>query len=207
LVCVAIAVCAQVPPRCVCPTEFEGRIFEIDPGRGWALRAKYSYDFANARTCVLEEIFDGASANRDYYQRINLWKAKKSYLINLKDKTCQIEEIKSKFRRMGVPTNATFTASMILGSSASTSAGLPVNMWYDSWPGEGIDWWYGTYSDLDCLPVSESFSMNSTGYIHTTWFDITLGISDPDVFIPPPECTKAVTVPLSMRAARRRHSL
>ncbi|KAK7482188.1 hypothetical protein BaRGS_00026537 [Batillaria attramentaria] len=40
----------------------------------------------------------------------------------------------------------------------------------------------------DCVPVTFGFRSNQTGFVHTTFYDVTNGIVNPTVFNPPSEC-------------------
>ncbi|TNN25710.1 Mammalian ependymin-related protein 1 [Liparis tanakae] len=43
----------------------------------------------------------------------------------------------------------------------------------------------------DCYPVQETYAKNSSVITSTRFFDLDLGISDPDVFTPPATCQSA----------------
>ena len=56
------------------------------------------------------------------------------------------------------------------------------------------EYWTGVFSLRNCYPIREVViadyeQVNST--ITTNFFDIVLGISNPDDFIPPPQCQQA----------------
>ncbi|XP_034743274.1 mammalian ependymin-related protein 1 [Etheostoma cragini] len=51
--------------------------------------------------------------------------------------------------------------------------------------------WVGTYTVKDCYPVQETYVRNSSVTTSTRFFNLRLGISDPDVFTPPSTCQSA----------------
>ncbi len=78
----------------------------------------------------------------------------------------------------------------------------------------GAAHWFGVFTDRDigCLPVSDHFHDERIGTVQTDFFDIVLGIGDPNIFIPDPSCFKAAPVNIhtfpsihSSRDARRKH--
>ena len=51
--------------------------------------------------------------------------------------------------------------------------------------------WVGVYTLKDCYPVQETYTKNSSVTTSTRFFNLQLGISDPDVFTPPSTCQSA----------------
>ncbi|XP_031697425.1 mammalian ependymin-related protein 1-like, partial [Anarrhichthys ocellatus] len=51
--------------------------------------------------------------------------------------------------------------------------------------------WVGVYTLKDCYPVQETYAKNSSVTTSTRFFNLQLGISDPDVFTPPGTCQSA----------------
>jgi len=181
----AVAVYAQEPVRCRSPREFEARIVEIDPKREFEIRAHYAYDFVGERTSAFEEVRN--SSGNTFFHRIHLYREKKGYWINLKTGTCSVESITWPFHRIEVPENATFVDQFEIGTDAVPGAGVLVNVWEDKVTDPKARW-FGTFTARECLPVNENFHSSQTGFIHTSFFDFVLGISDPNVFIPPSQC-------------------
>jgi len=170
--------------RCVSPKDFEANVITFDPVKQFFARGLFSYDEVRERTSMYEEV---DATKREHFHHITLYKEKKSYHINLKTKECKSETITWKFHKLGVPANATFDRQAIIGTDAVGGAGVLVNQWRDD---QSDDFWMGTFTDKECLMVTEGFFSNKTGFVHTSVYDITLGISDPNVFIPPSECDK-----------------
>jgi len=188
LAAVAVCVLAQNPQPCTSASQFEAHVVEVDHARGFAVRGHFVYDQLGLRTSFLEEI-EESGHRREYYHRIHLYKTKMSYRINLRNKTCTVIPIDYSFRVIGVPQNATFRYSAYVGSDAIWGSGVLVNLWEEHFPhGQ----WSGSFTDFDCLIYEDNFFNHSTiGYLQTTFFDIEIGINDPDVFHIPSECTSA----------------
>lgn len=53
--------------------------------------------------------------------------------------------------------------------------------------------WVGVYTLKDCYPVQETYAKNSSVTTSTRFFDLQLGISDPEVFDPPSTCQSALS--------------
>lgn len=51
--------------------------------------------------------------------------------------------------------------------------------------------WVGIYTLKDCYPVQETYAKNSSVTTSTRFFNLQLGISDPEVFTPPSTCQSA----------------
>uniref|UniRef100_A0A3Q3GBF4 Mammalian ependymin-related protein 1 n=1 Tax=Labrus bergylta TaxID=56723 RepID=A0A3Q3GBF4_9LABR len=65
---------------------------------------------------------------------------------------------------------------------------VEVQEWSDRKPDET---WVGVYTLKDCYPVQETYARNSSVTTSTRFFNLQLGISDPDVFTPPSTCQSA----------------
>ena len=48
--------------------------------------------------------------------------------------------------------------------------------------------WDAAVTSKGCIPVNENFFDKRVGFINRQFFDVVLGISDPNVFIPPATC-------------------
>jgi Ependymin len=178
----AIAVSAQ--QKCESPTVWEGRQLVNDPTKNFARSSAVFYDAPNERIATIDEIFaDGQ--NRTFYHTILNHPAKKMYLIDITKKTCETRTIDFPWRQYGIPANATFFGDFEIGSDAVPGAGVQIQRW-----GEHRDdrFWEGTFTSIGCLPVHDIFFDKRVGVVHTDFFDLVLGISDPNVFVPPPFC-------------------
>jgi len=150
------------------------------------IRAKFSQDASMERTSVFEEFRD--SEKRDVFHVIRLYHEMMEYRTNLKDNSCKSKAIPSgeHFRRMGVPDSATFVGEAEIGSDAVRNAGILVHLWNDKFT-DGSNW-FGEFAVHDCFPIHERVNTTQYGVVQTDFFDITLGISDPQIFMPPSGC-------------------
>jgi len=182
----ALAFAAAEPERCREYREFEAHIHEIDPARGFGVRAHFVHDAARRRVSVFEEFENQTS--RDFFHRLEFFNEGVAYRINLRTHECHHEAITWPWREHHVPHSARFVRSFYLGSQAFKDGGLQVNAWVD----EGFDHrWEGSFTDDGCVPVTENVVTNRTGFIHMTYYNFILGISNPDVFLIPHECRRA----------------
>jgi hypothetical protein len=182
LIVVVGALCVFAQDHCDAPRAFECRINQIDPSKQWEVRAHYAYDDDNRRISVLEEVSEG---NDESFHVIDLFKEKKRYVVSLKTKKCKVEDLDHEWRRFGVPPNAKFRGEAQIGTDAFQDGGVLVNMWHDH---DENHFWFGTFTAHGCIPVDDGFRGNNTGFIHTNFYDVSLGISDPNIFFPPSQC-------------------
>lgn len=78
------------------------------------------------------------------------------YRIDLDTGECEVFELTSKFRRVQIPSNATFIAEFYLGSSSVEGAGVLVEMWTGttSFPNGTLD--TSMYMWCVCKPVPQT---------------------------------------------------
>lgn len=174
---------AQVPKPCVSPDLWEARLLEIDPSKTFERRGKFSYDAVNNRTSIFEEIDIGTQ--REFYHDIALFKEKILYRYNLRTKQCNNYTLNDTFRRIEVPPTAKLFGQFYIGSNVAEGAGILVSAFGgDTERGRYV----GTWTAVGCAPVTDAYFSQRTGFVHWSFYDVTLGISDPNVFVPPAEC-------------------
>jgi hypothetical protein len=85
-----------------------------------------------------------------------------------------------------VPQNASFAGELYIGTSAIKDAGVLATIWeYKFIDPSGFNSNYtGIWTNEFCLPVSAVYNQQT----HINFYDITLGIQDPNVFTPSKEC-------------------
>jgi len=180
----AVVVLAQTPQPCDAPHAFDCYAFQIDPTEDNAMSGHFSYDDANKRTAFIAEIFNGTS--NYYIQHIHLYKLQKVFDIDLRSGACESRADPRPWHHFGTPPNATFLRQAEVGSSAANKEGVLVDLWVDDiTPGAR---WLGAFTDKNCLPVTDSINNPQYGWTHTSFYDVTLGNSDPTVFDPPQSC-------------------
>jgi hypothetical protein len=179
-----VVVSAQRPSRCVSPPQWEGRLIEIDPSKRFERRANLSYDATNQRVRTIDEIEEGSE--RDFYDEISLFEKKIHYSVNLKTRQCNKTALDKEFRPVEVPLFANFTDEVYLGISGLIGAGVLENIFQGNDADKGR--YSGAWTELYCIPVTDTYLSMSTGYVHWSFYDVSPGIKNVDVFNPPPEC-------------------
>eukprot|EP00118_Oscarella_pearsei_P024422 m.306034 g.306034 ORF g.306034 m.306034 type:complete len:207 (+) comp40911_c0_seq1:38-658(+) len=191
LASLACLVAAQEPQRCIALPEYESRERSLDFERRFEREALFGYDTANQRYYRYEEL--DINGTRAYYHDIYLHLEHAHYRIDLRTKQCTRYELTEPFEPIAVPIDAHFLESRYIGSSAVPGAGVLANVWIGESEERGYRYEFAV-TDKDCLPVHYSRFYSSSGggqprIYRSSFFDITLGISKPDYFIPPTECS------------------
>ncbi|OWF37119.1 mammalian ependymin-related protein 1-like [Mizuhopecten yessoensis] len=175
---------AQLPRPCESPKQWEARIFTQDMSKNYTAYAKGSYDETQRRFREIEEVALGT--DREYYDVLYLFNVGKEYRLNLKTKKCNVTNLTRPFRPFGVPPEGQFEFSATIGAAGVPGEYMVVNNFYGNFT-DGARF-FGTVTSPDCMPVSNGFFSEDTGFVHRTFFDMNIGIADPMVFIPPREC-------------------
>ncbi|KAH3845975.1 mammalian ependymin-related protein 1-like [Dreissena polymorpha] len=181
-----VAVCAaQVPVKCDSPKQWEARRYRMDRTKQYAELAYHSYDAIYMRTRSVEEVDQGTE--RDYYDRLHLHNVGVEYVLNLRTKKCNITRNSDPFRTIGIPPDARFVFEATIGAAGIPSEYLIATTWEGSFP-DGAQYAV-TVAEPDCIPIGFDVANNKTSEtFHERYFDLHLGIADPEVFIPPQEC-------------------
>ncbi|XP_035700056.1 mammalian ependymin-related protein 1-like [Branchiostoma floridae] len=188
LLLLAAAAYGQVPEPCRAPSDFESNVGIQDSTRGFYVRAKLSYDSRNMRIRRIEEV-DESRTGKEFFDVLYLHNTMpgKEYRFNLRTKQCETRELNYPFRPIEIPMNATHMGDFTIGTKGAPHEGVEVSLWGDRNREEGFEW-VGSFTSTGCVPVNDMFYSNRTGRVTTEFFDVTLGISDANVFIPPREC-------------------
>ncbi|XP_078591629.1 mammalian ependymin-related protein 1-like [Branchiostoma floridae x Branchiostoma japonicum] len=180
------AVYSQVPERCEAPSAFESRIGRLDTIRGYFVRGKMSYDARNMRTRIVEEV--ETREDKEYYDVLYLHNTQpgKEYRYNLKTKQCETRMLNNSFRRFEIPEDAHPFGEFTIGTKGQPGEGVDVTMWggRTSMGGEFV----GVFTLAGCVPVTDRYFRNESSFDNTDFYDVTLGISNASIFIPPHEC-------------------
>ena len=184
VLCLATLAYSQVPVPCRSPYAFEGKHFEIDPSKKFEMWSHFAYDAMNERTRSMDIIL--INKTRDFYEILRLHRYSLEYRVDLKTKKCTIHPLTEPFRHIEIPRDAHLIGEIYIGGSYP-GEGVEVSMWNGTTP-DKQGRWFGSFTTLGCIPVSVSFDVPRTGFVHSNFYDVTLGISDPSIFNPPPEC-------------------
>jgi len=190
-VCVAIVAClalAHASEKCETPPTWEARIVYSDPDRAWGIHAHHSQDGEGERVSVYEEIEDFHEQKRDYFHRIWHYKTGYHYKYDLQRKNCTYWKHEYEFRPIHIPDSAKFITDLYVGSAAIEGGSTEVGYWYDQFWHPQVGQWEAEFTLRGCVPVREWYEDTDQGIIYQGWYNVVLGISDPSIFDPYPNC-------------------
>ena len=189
---VAATAFGQAHPRvCDSPEVWEAMSRQYDFGIGETVTAFTAHDSINRRLYRREQI-SGKTPGRKQYTELFLYKEGEYYKVDTFAKKCYKSRIPSNkaWRPFGVPPNATFTASVNVGIVGESFLANE----YEIRPSDHPSNYYyrGVFTAKECAPVQEQIFKSSGLDISQSelieYFNIVLGIADPNVFIPPTLC-------------------
>ncbi|KAL6103747.1 epdr1 [Pungitius sinensis] len=172
---------------CVAPLQWEGRWVMYDHSSGRNARASVSYDGLKQRLRVLQRSQKHAPCQR-FFEYIYLYQSMVMFQIDQKTKDCSKISLTEAWDPFDIPDNSTFEDQYVIGGPGDN---VEVQEWSDRKPARRHETWVGVYTLKDCYPVQETYVKNSSVTTSTRFFNIQLGISDPDVFTPPSTCQSA----------------
>ncbi|XP_068423241.1 mammalian ependymin-related protein 1 [Clinocottus analis] len=172
---------------CLAPPQWEGRWVLYDHSSGRNNRASVSYDGLQQRIRVLTQNKKHAPCQR-FYEYIYLYQSMVMFQIDQKTKACSKIALTGAWDPFDIPENSTFEDQYFIGGPGDN---VEVQEWSDRKPARQHETWVGVYTLKDCYPVQETYASNSSVTISTRFFNLQLGISDPDVFTPPDTCRSA----------------
>ncbi|XP_065919762.1 mammalian ependymin-related protein 1-like [Dysidea avara] len=186
-----VGLAASQEQICISPPQWEGLLFEFystdESSAPTTVRiGKESYDATKLRRRFAEEV-DMSRTDREYYDELFLHEEGVGYRLNLKTRECEKFPLHEPWRPVEVPVNTTLENTFYLGSVDAANNYVKMNA-YHGYTDRG--YYRGSWTTEDCIPYIHSYlATEPTPHYHRmTMMDITLGISDPDVFIPPREC-------------------
>ncbi|KAL0966730.1 hypothetical protein UPYG_G00299400 [Umbra pygmaea] len=172
---------------CLAPLQWEGRSVEYDHNTGRNTRVAVSYDAQNQRIRLLQQNKRHTPCQK-YFEYIYLYKSGVMFQIEQKTKQCLKIALTQAWDPFDIPLNSTFEDQYFIGGPGDM---IEVQEWSDRKPARKNEAWVGVYTLKDCYPVQETYTRNSSVTTSTRFFDLQLGISDPDVFTPPSSCQSA----------------
>jgi hypothetical protein len=183
----AVVVIAQHPRHCDSPFEFEAHAFQVDPKLQFFRRGHFAQDANLERIALVEAVMNGT--NQNYYHEIHLFRERRRYRIDLKSKVCTVEHSDMRFRPFHIPHNSSFVGEAYVGTNAFPDAGVLTTHW--EMHNKQEHWhWFGSFTgrEVGCVPVMDHFHDEKVGGVTTQFFDVVLGIGDPNIFVPPSSC-------------------
>ncbi|KAK6182225.1 hypothetical protein SNE40_009953 [Patella caerulea] len=187
IVLVAVVFCtvwAQLPRPCDSPRQWEGRFNRIDRSTNYSRYAAIAYDATGRRVREREEI--DRNATTDYYDVLRLFNERKEYRLNLRTKVCNVTALTRPFIDIGLPSDATFTDSFVIGLAGLPNEHVSAVLFEGSYEGGR---YFGAVSTPDCIPLRFGYDSPTYGFEDTLYYDIKAGISDPNAFLPPSGCS------------------
>jgi len=183
---VGIAV-AQRPQPCATPPEWESRVFDVNEERAFELIGRFSYDSTYHRERFLDDAVEGGQ--EEIFDTIALFDLQTEFLYNVRARNCSRRQLTRPWRDFGIrPTDQSFGEAYV-GTSSFPGAGVLVTIWTGNFttPTNVTVDYVSSWTYNGCLPVSRT-SFSRLGVSHLSFYDVTVGIRDPNVFIPRPEC-------------------
>ncbi|UJR32432.1 hypothetical protein I4U23_019894 [Adineta vaga] len=179
---------AQVPRPCTSPRQWEARVHSSNPNLDADLLGRFSYDSVYQRTRILQHV--KVDHTETYYDIISLYQAKLVFMIDMKTGNCSRFNFDQPWHDFSIQPDAKSLGEAYIGSSTVSDSGLLVTIW--TWkqtiPINQTARYIGTWTENKCLPVSNIVFEPSGNVNHIGYYDITLGINDPNIFIPPEKC-------------------
>ncbi|KAM9459804.1 mammalian ependymin-related protein 1 [Salvelinus alpinus] len=180
---------AFAPPAqpCLAPLQWEGRSVEYNHDTGRNARASVSYDAQNHRIRLLQQNKRHTPCQK-YFEFIYLYNSGLLFQIEQKTKQCSKIPLTQAWDPFDIPMNSTYEDQYFIGGPGDM---IEVQEWSDRKPARKNEAWVGVYTVKDCYPVQETYTRNSSVTTSIRFFDLQLGISDPEVFTPPSSCQSA----------------
>ncbi|CAG2226310.1 unnamed protein product [Mytilus edulis] len=147
---------------------------------------RLSYDETNKRERQIAEVDVGG--DKAYYDRLILYNENKNYTLNLKTRICTVSAINRPFHYRGVHPNAKFDGLFELGAVGVPGEVVAVQAFSAN---ETNEYYTGLVTYPSCYPVQNLHFSKTHGFEHSDYFDLHIGITDLNVFVPPTECLKA----------------
>ncbi|XP_037531045.1 ependymin-like [Nematolebias whitei] len=188
LVCLVVGCLAQIHHPCSSPTLMTGSFLLASQKGLQTVYANYTYDAVGERI-RLQEVGD---YNNETFQfdAILLYKQGIMYKLNYKNSTCSKAYLDTHFHPLMIPKNASFRGQAVLGSSIGQ--GVLVNTWAGELNlGNTAVKYVSIVTDIGCLPICSVFNTDKSDWVATSFFNVVVGIADPQLLIPPPFCNGA----------------
>jgi len=181
----AVGALAQLPTTCPGPKQFEGRFQRYDRERQAQVRGAIAYDETQRREREFEDI--DIAGKKMAFDILRLHEQNIEYRVDRSTKKCNITTPRRPFFPIGVPPDAKFIGEGVIGAAGIPGEAVTVATFGGQ--NEGGEYFVSvTYPD--CFPVASGYkSSNNSDF--TSYYDLQAGISDPDLFFPPRECTLA----------------
>nr|WAJ59525.1 epdl2.3 protein [Paramormyrops sp. OFF] len=187
-VCLGLAaVATEKPHPCKPPPRMVGK-FDVEYPEGKIIAERFSYDALGQQIRVRALIVDHNQTS--FVDLLLLYKEGVSYEISYPNQTCKKTPLKTPFRPIEIPPDAKLLGKVVLGTNLAPGMGVLVNAWAGAVPVLKAKYKL-TFTEFGCLPISSQIHVENVGLIFTSFYNLVIGIEDPNEFIPPPSCDKA----------------
>ncbi|CAF3272853.1 unnamed protein product [Rotaria socialis] len=188
VLCLVGIVAAQRPIPCTTPSQWEGNVYDVNEEQKFRLNGRLSYDAVYHRERIAEDIEEGSQD--DFFERLALFESQIEFVYNFRARNCTRQPITRQWRDFGIRPTDTSYGEAYIGSSAFPDTGLLVTIWGGNFTlptNDTIDY-TSTWTYRGCIPVTRTSFSPKFGISHLSFYDVTAGIRDPNVFIPRREC-------------------
>jgi len=187
---ITLVAVAQQPQPCTSPPQWQAFRHSYNLTTGEMMAGEYFEDQINLRKAYQFQFQEGVDQVPVW--TIQLWnKANPSgpgqqYVIYPQNKTCMASLTNSGWHGHGIPANAFFVSEEFYGTSSAWEGGVNCYTWeFINAGGNHLV----TYTMAACLPIHSIQWVSGTNEAaEADWFNCQIGISNPNVFIPPPYC-------------------
>nr|WAJ59519.1 epdl2 protein [Mormyrops zanclirostris] len=183
-----VAVATKSPHPCKSPPLMVGRLTVVNPEGKFMAYERFSYDALGQQIRVRGLTVDHNQTS--FLDILLLYREGVSYEISYQNQTCKKTPLKSPFTPIEIPHDAKLQGEVVLGSSSAPGMGVLVNAWVGAIPEQKAKYQL-VFTQFGCLPISAINLIEDVGLILTSFYDLVIGIEDPDEFIPPDFCNKA----------------
>ncbi|OZA43274.1 MAG: hypothetical protein B7X84_03595 [Alphaproteobacteria bacterium 17-39-52] len=117
-----------------------------------------------------------------------------AYVTDIDSRTCYYYPINWPFVAHDIPADAVFEGYESIGSYPDY---VTLSQWIiaNASSPSGVGHRYMTFTSQGCVPVRDDFFNNATGFSYMEFSDVTLGLHDPNIFVPPTGCKPAPPPP------------
>jgi len=150
----------------------------------------YYYDQINQRVAEQEYFVDKGTSARLWV--IDLWRENPPtrYVVNqtVTPTVCTKSNLPGPFFPIGIPPGGTYDDDVFFGCGGFPDGGFEAFNYHED---NANGTWYQTFSSRGCVPVQFVRIINNTNPVDVTqyyWSNVVLGIVNPNIFVPPPEC-------------------
>ncbi|XP_048850949.1 ependymin [Brienomyrus brachyistius] len=183
-----VAVMTEKPHPCKSPPLMVGRLTVVYPEGKFVAYERFSYDALGRQIRVRAVTVDHNQTS--FVDVLLLFREGVSYEISYQNQTCKKAPLKTPFPPIEIPHDAQLQGEVVLGSSSAPGMGVLVNDWVGAVPEQKAKYQL-IFTEFGCLPITSINHIEDVGLILTSFYDLVIGIEDPDEFIPPPFCDKA----------------